>query len=202
MANYLVIFTAPRSHVEFMRTHRGTSRNYYAGEPPDFRETEPKRSSFLDRVMGRHLPASSASADAAKVPADWPQSEAKVADIEINHRNVDLYHRILNKTSTFVVGSGSIFQTWLHAEHDAIPLDDDNEDFAFLPEQLPELLALVESVTPESLLESFQEWCRDEGKDHQPTIEEATEMHSGFVSFANYLQRAIERHHGLVWVVS
>jgi len=202
MANYLVIFTAPRSHIEFMRTHRGTSRNYYLGEPPEFVGAEAKRSSFLDRLLGRKPSAASAAVEGADIPADWPQSEAEVVDIEINHRNVDLYHRILNNSSNFVAGSGSIFQTWLHADHDAIPLDEHNEDFAFLPEQLPELLALVESVTSESLLRSFEEWCRDQKNDHQPTIEEAREMHSGFVNLADCLQRAIEKQHGLVWVVS
>ena len=86
---------------------------------------------------------------------------------EINHRNVDLYHLILNGAADFVTGSGSIFQTWLETAsnrtHAAIDITGDNEHFAFHSGQLPELAELLSSVDAESVRSRYTQWLRANG---------------------------------------
>lgn len=200
MALYLVMFSAPAAHIDFMRKHPGTAQDYRLGEPPHVDEAEPARGSFLSRLLGRTPPATGPVTP--DPPPDWPEDELDTVDMEINHRNVDLYHWILNQTPDPVKGAGSIFQTWFHRDHSALPLDDCNEDFAFAPGQLPELLALVRSVTPQRLEEAFAGWCVANGKDPNPSTEEVEDMHARFVGFGRYLETAIAKGHGLVWVVS
>lgn len=202
MSNPFIVFSAPASHIEFMRKHPETSGYYYAGELPQAETIEPKPPSWLDRLRGRKPEPPPPPPEVPEPPADWPRQPPSVLDIEINDRNVDLYHWILNKTRDPVAGAGSIFQTKYHDQHDATRLDDHDQDFAFYPDQLPELLSLVEAVTPESLHHAFYEWCKVKGKDHEPTLQEATEMHQEFVTFRDFLQAAIARNHGLVWFVN
>ena len=201
MANYLVMFAAPEHHIEFMSKHSGVSRDYYCGEPPEIEPSESKKVSFLDKLLGRNKDVTEAAMPLV-VPADWPTEDADIIDIEINHRNVDLYHWILNKSEKPVSGAGSIFQTWFHDSHDAISLDDYHEDFAFYPKMLPELLLLINQVTLESTRDAFQRWCNSEGKDYSPTMEDAEPIFKEFENFANYIESAIAKNHGLVWVVS
>jgi hypothetical protein len=203
MSNPFILFSAPPSHIDFMRQHPGTSGYYYAGELPQAETVEPKTLSWLDRLLGRKPePPPPPPPQLPEPPVDWPRQPPSCPDIDINHRNGDLYHRILNGTPEPVEGMGSIFQTKFHDRHDATPLDDTQEDFAFYPEKLPELLSLVEAVTPESLRHAFHEWCKVKENDHEPTLEEATEMHQEFVDFGKYLQQVIARNHGLVWFVN
>ncbi len=199
MANYLVMFSAPKKHIEYMSNHSGVSRHYYMGEPPVVKVPIPQNI-ILKKIFKRNVEFVMRSP--TEIPVDWPETYADVVDIEIHHRNVDLYHWILNQTDKTVDGAGSIFQTWIDTKHDALSLDCYNEDFAFLPDKLPELLTLVEAVTPEVIRNVFKEWCQKNGKPHNPTIEEAKEMHIGFLNFSQYLRNAISRSHGLVWVVS
>ena len=200
MANYLCMFSAPDEHIKFMSVHSdpGIARDYYMGEPPDF--GEPKKLSFIDRILGRKV--NNIDPSQIEVPEDWPTKEAEVIDIEINHRNVDLYHAILNQTSEPVEGSGSIFQTWFHSTHCAINLDSVNEDFAFIHDQLPELLSLVKSVTEETLQVALRNWYVENGMEYDTSMEEVKEMYDEFINFEHYLKSAIEKKHGLVWVVS
>lgn len=200
MANYLVMFSAPENHIDFMLKNSGVSRDYYVGEPPEPEEPEPEKVSVLARLFGKK--PKDVEPTLVVPPDDWPEGDADTIDIEINHRNVDLYHWILNQTPDPVDGSGSIFQTWFHPTHAALSLDNCSEAFAFKPSQLPELLLLVQRVTPELVKDAFTGWCAAEGKDHVPTLEEATEMYEGFLNFGAYLKTAIAKQHGLVWVVS
>jgi hypothetical protein len=200
VANYLVMFSAPENHIKFMREHSGVSRNYYMGEPPEIEPLNPVKQNIFDKLLGRKYEPP--KPQLIEIPDDWPKDEAETIDMEINHRNVDLYHWILNQTDKPVDGAGSIFQTWLGSKHDALSLDSYNEDFAFLPDKLPELLVLVEAVTPETLRKSFHEWCRKIEKDHEPTLEEVKEMHREFLNFSKNLKDAIDKNYGLVWIVS
>jgi hypothetical protein len=229
MASYFVLFSAPAAHIEFMRANHETARNYAAGEPPGTQdeddephemEVEQPRSflaTIRDWFLGRKptvetipIPPetlaerSQFSNPFAKtftnVPSDWPKDHVETANVEINHRNVDLYHWILNNTSEPVDGAGSIFQTWTHPTHSAIHLDGINEEFAFLPNQVPDLLTLVDAVTPESTLQAFRGWCVAQGKDGEPSLDDATALHADFVTLSGYLKETIAKQHGLVWI--
>jgi len=202
MTNLFIMFSAPAHHIEFMRKHPGTAGYYREGEPPETPTITPKRLSWFDRLMGKKPEPPPPPPAPIEAPADWPRQPASEPDIEVNHRNIDLYHRILNGTPEPVTGAGSIFQTQFHGTHDATPLDDCAQDFAFFPEQLPQLLSLVEAVTPESLRHAFHEWCKAKGEDHEPTLEEAIGMHEELMGFAGYLKAAIAKKHGLVWFVN
>ncbi|EWH08108.1 hypothetical protein DS2_19046 [Catenovulum agarivorans DS-2] len=200
MANYLVMFSAPNEHIDYMTKYPGVARDYYVGQPPEPDEQELEKISFIGRLLGKKTKL--IEREPISAPADWPKDDADCIDIEINHRNVELYHWILNQTPEPVEGAGSIFQTWFHSSHAAISLDSYNEDFAFTSKQLPELLRLVQNVTPKLLRDSFEAWCKANGKDHVPTTEEAEGMYEEFVNFEKYLKVAISKNHGLVWVVS
>lgn len=183
-----------------MIQYPGVSRNYYIGEPPEPDEQEPEKISFLAKLFGKKPKA--IERKPLLIPDDWPTEDADCVDIEINHRNVDLYHWILNQTPEPVEGPGSIFQTWFHSSHTAISLDSYSEDFAFKPEQLPGLLKLVQNVTPQGLLSAFEAWCKARGKDYTPSLNDTKYMHEEFVNFEEYLKIAIAKKHGLVWVTS
>ena len=129
------------------------------------------------------------------------ESLTEIGPAECIHRNVDLYHLILNGTADFVVGSGSIFQTWLtNEQHSAIVLIH-GEVFAFKNHQIPELLRLVSGVTAELVQARFTQWLRNTGdKDYSPGIEESEETASEFRKFGEALQEAVKKSHGLVWV--
>lgn len=121
--------------------------------------------------------------------------------MEINHRNVDLYHAILNKTMEFVEGAGTIFQSWMTNEHSAINLDSSGyENFAFYPHQLPELLSLVKAITHDSTREAYVEWCQSEENDFEPDLDDSTELYEEFLTFEKYLESTIEKGYGLVWL--
>lgn len=146
----------PESHIVFMASYKDISAQYYIGEAQIF-DGELWQCSFLSKIVdfisGKKEP---------QVSDWWPTKEIDLADcvdMEINHRNVDWYHAILNKTMEFVEGSGAIFQSWMTNEHSTINLDSSGyEDFAFYPVQLPELLSLVKAITHDSTREAYAEW--------------------------------------------
>ncbi len=125
---------------------------------------------------------------------------------EINHRNADLFHLILNGTQDFVTGSGSIFQTWLQSAndrtHSAIDLTGDNEHFAFYSKQLPDLAALTAAVDINAVIARFTQWLRSNGDDYTPSDVECDTMAKEFAAFTAGIQEAISKSHGLIWVSS
>ena len=74
MASYLVIFSAPEEHIQFMRNHSGTSRNYYMGELPELKSPKPEKQSLIDKLLGRKF--ESPEPEPIEIPADWPRDEA------------------------------------------------------------------------------------------------------------------------------
>ena len=202
MANYLCIFSAPDEHIEFMEKYPGSVFSYCEGEAPEFSELELDPPSFIAKVLGRKQ-AITEDTMKSELPSDWPKEEPTVFGPEVNHRNVDLYHRILNNTPEPVVGSGSIFQTWFHKSHSAVSLDGEiGENFAFKSTQLPSLLDLIKTVTVGSLQTQFAEWCIEWNRNHSPEAEECEEMLDDFRSLIPGLEAAIENSRGIVWVTS
>jgi hypothetical protein len=134
------------------------------------------------------------------VPSGWPTKQPAMIGPEINHRNVDLYHLILNGTTDFVQGSGSIFQTWLTADHSAIDLT--GEDYAFKSHQLPALVRLLMKVDVKAVKAGFVQWLSAQGDNYTPSDEECGEIAREFRSFAKDVQHASEQSLGLIWISS
>ena len=176
MAMGFAAFAVPDAHIDLLVSRPGWVHDYLEGNRPD--------------------------AGDATLPADWPaQAPQSLGGWGINHRNVDLYHWILNGGPALATGAGSLFQTWYEPDrHAALKLDRHNERFAFRSGQLPELLALSEAVTVDSTLAAFTDWCKERGERHddldhyacQPFVDE-------FAQFARGLRAAIERGDGIVW---
>lgn len=170
-------FVVPAAHIAFLAAHPDAVHDYLeAGKPANLAE------------------------DA--LPADWPEAPPEfLGGWGINHRNVDLYHWILNGSAEPVSGAGSIFQTWyLPDQHSALSLDPYNERFAFPPEQLPALAALAEAVTVPAVLKAFGDWCKRQGQPWEDLDEYACQPFvDEFAHFARGLRGAIARGQGIVW---
>lgn len=193
MANYLCIFSAPNEHIAFLMQHPETTYNYYLGDPPEFEESS---ASLVSNLLQKLFGSNTNTPPSPAVPDDWPTEEREIFGPEVNHRNVDLFHCILNNTNESVSGSGSLFQTWFSPTHSAIELD--GESFAFKSEQLPELLDLVKAVTPESVQKS----CPLSSQNYEPDLEEAQMIVDEFQHFAQSLEKTIQQGHGIIWVSS
>ncbi len=195
MANYFGIISAPDSHIEFLVGAPETLLPYLEGqevEPP-----EPKKVGLLKKLFG----GANDNQQKAEVPSDWPTEEPEMIGPEINHRNVDLYHRFLNGSENFVSGSGSIFQTWLTPrEHDAIEIGPDRESFAFRSDLVPDLQRLVSNVDLIRVTEQYSTWLKKEGKDYEPDSEECGLILDEFAQFSQSLQEVVEAGHGIIWI--
>lgn len=120
---------------------------------------------------------------------------------EINHRNVDLYHRILNGGEEFVSGAGAIFQTWLSFQnHGAIAIGEHGETFAFTSEIIPSLQQLVSQVDRVRVEEQYSAWLKIEGKSHIPSAEECEEFSKEFSNLSLELQAIAESGNGIIWI--
>lgn len=197
MASYFCIFPVPDSHIDFIHAHPRSYPAYIDGELPDL--SEPAATPTLwQRLTGR-LPDTPA---AARTPDGWPTSECTLICGNANHRNVDLYHRILNGTDEFVTGSGSLFQTWLESgdtrRHSAIDLTHANEDFAFKSDQVPELVDLLASVDLARVRAAFTEWLRQRGETYDLSDDECVEILDDFKRFAAIAREAVLQSNGLV----
>lgn len=202
MADYLYIFPADDSHIDFMVENPETLWSYIDGQYPAISETLLPAPTLWQRLTG-NVPKPKATLE---VPSNWPDSEPTAIGPEINHRNVDLYHLILNGTTEFVTGGGSIFQTWLEAwknrTHSAIDITGDFEHFAFYSNQLPILLDVILSVDTEKVMVCFNQWLRAKGEDYTPSKKECEEIANEFAQFANSTRKAISEAEGLIWISS
>jgi hypothetical protein len=179
MATGFLVCTAPDSHIDFLQEHQGSVHFYLDGTfPPELRSSQ-------------------------SVPEWWPQARPKMLDSwNVNYRNTDLYHWILNGKPELVSGPGSIFQSWHAPAHPAVhvKLDKHNERFALCSEHIEGLSLLASRVNVGAVLDAFTEWCKSQGKewrnlDHQacePFVEE-------FVALGNLLAEALQRKQGIIW---
>lgn len=176
MAHSFSAFAVPDAHIRILQQHPGLVHDYLDGAAP--------RSAV------------------ESLPADWPREPLEsLGSWSINHRNVDLYHWILNGGPELADGAGSIFQTWYEPDqHAAIKLDELNERFAFLSAQLPELLALVKAVDVPRVMRGFVDWLKQRGERHDDIDQYACEPFvDEFRQFAAGLEQAIARGEGIVW---
>ncbi len=169
MANYFCILPVPDAHIDFIHEHPQTLSDYLNGEAPDLRPAITPKPSLWQRITGKVPVPPSPPA----IPTDWPTSECQLIGEAVNHRNVDLFHLILNGTKEFVNGSGALFQTWLESgdthKHNAIDLTHANEDFAFKSDQVPELASLLSQVNMDMVKSGFSEWLHSQGESYDVT---------------------------------
>lgn len=199
MANYLCVFPASDSHIDFIREHPKTLWQYVQGNPPELPETATPKATLWQRITGSAPVAS----PPPTTPGDWPTEERAPIGPEINHRNVDLHHLILNGTADPVEGSGTIFQTWVVVgNHAAIDLTGQNEHFAFKSPQIPSLAELLSKIDATSVKTRFTQWLRSQGDSYQPSEEECEDIAKEYKAFAEAARSVAQNHQGLIWVSS
>lgn len=171
--------TAPDSHISYLQSHQGLIHFYLDGiTPPDSEMSSP-------------------------LPEWWPQQSPKLLNSwNINHRNTDLYHWILNGAPDLVTSEGSIFQTGYEPDYSTsvVKLDKYNERFAFHRDKIDKLASLVDAVNTKSVLSAFTEWCKIKGKTWEDLDEYACEPFvEEFGAFGDLLSEAKRKEHGIIW---
>ncbi|ABZ78058.1 hypothetical protein Shal_3515 [Shewanella halifaxensis HAW-EB4] len=197
MALCLNLFSLPNGHIQFLKHNPQTIQAYLMGQAPELEaEVAIKQQSLLSKLV-RGI----SGRKALELPRDWPQDEIKMIGPNVNHRNVDLYHYILNDTEERVKGAGSLFQTWLDIHnHDAIKMDRCNESFAFESYALAELFTLLSKLDEPVVRGRFDAWLLEYNPDYIPKESEYLEMIQGWEHFRVKVHEAMEVNHGLMWV--
>lgn len=179
MALGFLVCTAPDSHISYLQSHEGLIHFYLDGTMPPYSENSPP------------------------LPEWWPKQAPKLLNSwNINHRNTDLYHWILNGGPDLVTGEGSIFQAWYEPDYSAsaVKLDKYNERFAFHSDKINKLALLVDAVTIKSVFKAFTEWCKSQGKTWEDLDEYSCEPFvDEFKAFGDLLNEAIHKWHGIIW---
>ncbi|GIU32826.1 hypothetical protein L2719_09750 [Shewanella schlegeliana] len=197
MALCLNVFSLPNEHIQFLKHNPQTMQVYLVGQIPELEAVVAiKQQSILTQLVRLIR-----GGKALVLPQDWPQHQVEMIGPDINHRNVDLYHYILNDTEELVRGAGSIFQTWLDINHhDAIKMDRSNESFAFESHRLAELAILLSKLDEQTVRNRFNAWLLEHNPDYIPQESEYLEMFTGWQRFKAGIAKAVEQNWGLVWV--
>lgn len=178
MAIEFLLCTVPPDHLRYLRTHQGSIDDYLAG-------------------------TTGSGEEGGRRPAWWPRVAPEIHDCwGANHRNVDLYHWILNGGPQRVAGPGALFQAWFDPDHPAglIKLDAYNRRFALEPGQLTALRALAAGVDLDRVLAAFTEWCKDRGEPWEDLDQYACQPFvDEFQRLTRILDDAIARGDALVW---
>ncbi|ABV88747.1 hypothetical protein [Shewanella pealeana] len=197
MALCLNVLSLPDEHIQFLKHEPQTLQDYLLGQIPTVQtfaaaKPQPLLVQFVRLLSGAKKPT---------LPLDWPSTEMEMIGPDVNHRNVDLYHYILNNTEARVKGAGSLFQTWLDINnHDAIKMDADNESFAFQSLMLPELSALLARLDEQTVRDRFNAWLLEHNPDYLPREDEYLEMTQGWQGFYTKVSEAERQGFGLLWV--
>jgi hypothetical protein len=119
---------------------------------------------------------------------------------EIHHRNVELYHIVLNGTPELVTGAGCIFQTWMSTTHTAIDMSGHGEQFAFLSPQLPELASLFDGITKDALAERLRMYLLRRGEDARVTQSELDTGWDDIRIVGDQARECADKGLGLIWL--
>jgi len=174
MADYLYIFAASDSHIEFICENPSALWNFMEGSKCCLPAPQPAKN-FLKKIF----------------------EEETVATL----LTVELYHRILCGGDKFVFGGGALFQTWLVRENGAaIDIDGKGDNFAFTSEHIPELKYLTSLVDESRVMYQYCLWLRKEGRQDIPSDNEIVELTKEFKDLTMRLQEVEEEGKGLIWV--
>ncbi|WP_299804101.1 hypothetical protein [uncultured Shewanella sp.] len=197
MALCLNVLSLPDKHIQFLKHEPHTLQDYLLGQVPTEQTFTAAKPQPLLVQFVRFL----TWAKKPSLPLDWPSTEVEMIGPDVNHRNVDLYHYILNNTEERVKGAGSLFQTWLDINnHDAIKMDADNESFAFHSQALPELSTLLAKLDEQTVRDRFNAWLLEHNPDYFPKEDEYLEMFQGWQRFSAKVSEAKSNGLGLLWV--
>jgi len=179
MASYMMFYVVPDSHLAFLRDNPTLFDSYLRGDIPEIRQ------GFFSKLLGRKLP---------RLPDDWPSHELEAYSPEISHRQVKVFHYLLNGKNEPVENVGSLFQTWFKPRHNSPAISIDGENFAYNSRDARHLLNLVEGLTPELM------------RDRLDDFESASELQddSGLLEYAfNQIEKAcneaVSKGQGLLW---
>jgi hypothetical protein len=179
MAMYMFFYAVPDRHLEFLRDNPASFDSYLRGEVPDLTP------GFIPRLLGKRTP---------EIPHNWPNRELEAHSPEINHRQVHVFHYVLNGKSDLVEDVGSLFQTWFKPRHDSPAIVIDGENFAFDSANTPRLLELIKGLTPESIRERLQASGR--ASDVYNDIEL---LEQSFAIVEKACSDAVSKGQGLLW---
>ncbi|GIU05744.1 MULTISPECIES: hypothetical protein [unclassified Shewanella] len=197
MALCLNVLSLPDEHIQFLKQQPQTLQDYLLGQVP----TEQMFTAAKPQPLLVQLVRFLTGAKKPSLPLDWPSIEVEMIGPNVNHRNVDLYHFILNNTEERVKGAGSLFQTWLDINnHDAIKMDADNESFAFRSQTLVELADLLKKLDEQTVKDRFNAWLLEHNPDYFPNEDEYLEMIQGWQRFSAKVSEAKGNGLGLLWV--
>ncbi len=179
MASYMMLYTVPDAHLDFLKDNPTLFDAYLCGETPDLKP------GLMSRLLGKQPP---------ELPGDWPDHEQDAYSTEISHRQVKAFHYILNGTDDIVNNVGSVFQTWFKTGKKTPAVVIDGENFAFLSQDVQQLLAMIKSLNPELRRERLDNSGR------------ASEIHGGdefveqaFSEIAKACNDAMSKGTGLMW---
>ncbi len=183
MALYMIFHVVPEAHLDFLAAHGETVGAYLNGHPPEIRRT------FMDKLFGR--------TPAVDVPDGWPNAELEGAVPEVNHRQVEYFHYLLNGSHDKVSHAGCVFQTWFAPHFDSVALKIDGENFAFRYDDVVRLHELVKRVSEAELVNRYREALNET----EVTPEDIEFLTNAFDTIAAVCEQAIESKSGLMWVL-
>ncbi len=181
MALYMFFHVLPDSHIEFLSEHPDTFRSYMEGSEPGIRK------SMVDRILGRAVDWT--------IPDDWPRDEPEGYCPEINHRQVEYFHYILNGTRDRVEHSGCVFQTWFAPRARSVAVTIDGENFALESEFVPSLGERIRGLSEEALFRRYAEVVDDAS----PDAADREYLLDTFRIIASACDSAVEKRQGLMW---
>lgn len=182
------IFALNDSQIEFIKRHPESLFSFIEGEKPEI------NTGFVSKY-------SRLLSNKAQVLKDWPIEPVEMINPVVTHKNVELYHYLLNGTDEIVFGAGSLFQTWFNIkEHSAISMDSCNDNFAFSSAQIPELLGLLNDLSFGVFKSRFDKWFQIKDLELYETEESYQETYRALIKFRNGVEIAVRNKHGLMWI--
>lgn len=180
MASYMFFHVVPDSHLEFLREHPETFLPYMEGREPKIRR------SMLDKLFGRET--------RLDIPEDWPTEELEGFSSEVNHRQVEDFHYLLNGTKERVGHSGCVFQTWFAPRHKTVTITIDGENFALDNTQVLDLRKRIATLSSEELVSRYEELGHEELSDPDKQF-----LSDVFSEIRAACDKALEKRAGLMW---
>ena len=181
MALYMFFHVVPDSHIEFLSKHSETFRPYMEGREPEFRR------SLFDKLFGREVELN--------LPNNWPRNELEGFCPEVNHRQIEYFHYLLNGTQDRVHHSGCIFQTWFDPRFKSVAVTIDGENFALKSEDILDLKERIQNISEDELFGRYRKVVDDPS---MFTSDKAF-LTDAFNEISSACDKALEKKEGLMW---
>ncbi|GIU45533.1 hypothetical protein TUM4438_19230 [Shewanella sairae] len=197
MALRFNVFALPDEHIQFLQLYPLSIEAYLLGKQPSANLLKAPAKQAWRLRLARLINGKKSQ----QIPVSWPSASVEMIGPNVSHRNVDIYHYILNNTENRVKGAGSLFQTWIDInDHDAIKMAADGESFAFKSHDLCSLQPLLTALNAQTIRSRFDAWLLIHNPDYVPQESEYQEITSGIATFSRKVTEAIDKKLGLMWV--